>query len=88
MSSLELAFIILNACLIGGSWSLVAFITSKVRAFNQIQLQTEAVRDECRSLVKMIGEAHNGLAERLLKIEDLQKGQELRMAQKTFMASR
>lgn len=88
MSSLELAFIILNACLIGGSWSLVAFIIAKVRGVNQIRLQTETTKEECRSLVKMIGEAHNGLAERLLKIEDLQKGQELRMAQKTFMASR
>lgn len=84
MSNIELTFIILNAAVIGSIWALVAFVLGKGGEVTKQRELCEAAVSQCTTLVKVVGEAHNGLAKRILDVEDKTKAQELRNAQKAM----
>lgn len=78
MSNVELAFVILNCVLFGAVMVLRReMVAAQAKVVEGIAEATR-VKDVSLEASKMIAEAHNSMAKRLLEIEDKQKAAELR----------
>lgn len=91
MSDLTLAFIVLNAFLLGLGIAGLAFVrsalTQTTKATSDNLAKAEEIKVSCLSLTRTISEAHNGMAKRFIELEDKMKGWELRNPAKSAFSS-